>query len=124
MMDENHSLADAWIRFHHLTKESSARAGLWWAWERLDELCRKEPDTAWHIIQEIIAQDESDKILASVGAGPFEDLLVHHGARVIDQVESCARANAAFKRMLGVVWKNAIADDVWNRVKAIAPPSW
>jgi hypothetical protein len=46
------------------------------------------------------------------------------GARFIDQVESCARSDAAFKRMLGVVWKNAIADDVWNRVKAIAPPSW
>jgi hypothetical protein len=47
-----------------------------------------------------------------------------HGNDWTNLVESCARANAAFKRMLGVVWKNAIADDVGNRVKAIAPPSW
>jgi hypothetical protein len=100
------------------------RDELEWAWEKLDDLCRTEPDAAWQIIQEIIARDKSDRNLANVGAGPFEDLLVHHGARFIDQVESCARSDAAFKRMLGVVWKNAIADDVWNRVKAIAPPSW
>jgi len=36
MIDENHSLADAWIRFHHLTKESSTRAGLWWAADNTD----------------------------------------------------------------------------------------
>lgn len=124
MMDANHNLADAWIRFHQLAKESSVRDELEWAWEKLDDLCRTEPDAAWQIIQEIIARDKSDRNLANVGAGPFEDLLVHHGARFIDQVESCARSDAAFKRMLGVVWKNAIADDVWNRVKAIAPPSW
>lgn len=124
MIDTNHNLADAWIRFQHLPKDSDARDELEWAWERLDDLCRTQPNSAWHVIQEIIARDQSDKILADVGAGPFEDLLVHHGASFIGQVESCARSNPAFKRMLGVVWKNAIPDDVWNRVKAIAPPSW
>ena len=124
MMDANHNLADAWIRFHQLPKKSIARGELEWAWEQLDDLCRTAPDAAWQVIQEIIARDKSDGNLAYVGAGPFEDLLVHHGARFIDRVESCARSDAAFKRMLGVVWKNAIADDVWNRVKAIAPPSW
>lgn len=124
MIDANHNLADAWIRFKNLPKESDARVQLEWAWEQLDDLCGTQPDSAWHVIQEIIARDQSDKILADVGAGPFEDLLVHHGARFIDKVESCARSNPAFRRMLGVVWKNAIPDDVWNRLKAIAPPSW
>jgi len=30
----------------------------------------------------------------------------------------------SFRRILGVVWQNQIPDDVWNRLKAIAPPSW
>jgi hypothetical protein len=124
MMDANHNLAVAWIKFHHLAEDSAARDELEWAWEQLDDLCRAQPATAWQVIQEIIARDRSDTILANIGAGPFEDLLVHHGARFIDQVESCARSNAAFKRMLGTVWKNSIVDDVWNRVRAIAPPSW
>jgi hypothetical protein len=116
MHDEN--LAEAWIRLHHLPKESSEHDALFWSWESLTDMCGSAPEMAWNVIQ------ESDQILASVGAGPFEDLMVGHGARFIDRVEKCARSHSAFRRMLGVVWKNAIPDDVWNRIKAIAPPSW
>jgi hypothetical protein len=28
------------------------------------------------------------------------------------------------KRRLCIVCKNAVSDEVWNRVKAIAPPIW
>jgi hypothetical protein len=124
MIDANNNLAGAWVRLHHLPKESNAGDELFWAWEQLNEMCSAEPDSAWHVIQEIIARDQSDQILANIGAGPFEDLLVYHGARFMDQVESCARSSPAFKRMLGVVWQNEIPDDVWNRMNAIAPPSW
>ena len=118
------NLAEVWIRLHHLPKESSERDTLFWSWESLTDMCDSTPETAWNVIQEIIALDDSDQILANVGAGPFEDLMVGHGARFIDRVEKCARGHPAFWRMLGVVWKNAIPDDVWNRIKAIAPPSW
>jgi len=122
--DANRNLAEAWIKLQYLLRKSDARDELWWAWEQLDELCWTEPERAWDVIQEIIAQDQSDQILADVGAGPIEDLLVHHGARIIDRVELCARSNSAFTRMLGVVWKKSIPDEVWKRVKEIAPPSW
>jgi hypothetical protein len=91
---------------------------------KLDELCRTEPEKAWAVVEQIIAQGQSDQILSNVGAAPIEYLLVHHGARIIDRVESCARSNPAFKRMLGIVWKNRVPDDVWSRIKAIAPSSW
>jgi hypothetical protein len=126
MMDAD-NLADAWIRLHHLPKESresSEYNALFWSWEKLTEMCDSAPETAWNVIQEIIALDHSDQILASVGAGPFEDLMGSHGAQFIDRVEKCARTHAAFQRMLGIVWKNAIPDDVWSRIQAIAPPSW
>jgi len=35
----------------------------------------------------------------------------------------CARTHPVFKRMLGIVWKNSISDDVWIRIQAVAPPS-
>ncbi len=126
MMDAD-NLADAWIRLHHLPKESresSEYDALFWSWEKLTEMCDSAPETAWNVIQEIIALDHSDQILASVGAGPFEDLMGSHGAQFIDRVEKCARTHTAFQRMLGIVWKNAIPDDVWSRIQAIAPPSW
>lgn len=126
MMDAD-NLADAWIRLHHLPKESresSEHDALFWSWEKLTEMCDSAPERAWSVIQEIIALDHGDEILASVGAGPFEDLMGRHGAQFIDRVEKCARAHAAFQRMLGIVWKNAIPDDVWRRIQAVAPPSW
>jgi len=52
------------------------------------------------VIRTIIGRDHSDQILASIGAGPFEDLMGSHGAQFIDRVEMCARTHPVFKRML------------------------
>jgi hypothetical protein len=123
MVDSN-NLAETWIRLHLLPKESNERESLFWAWEQLTDMCDSSPESAWKVIQEIIALDQCDQILANVGAGPFEDLLANHGEQFIERVESCARTHPAFRRMLGVVWQNKIPDDVWTRVKALAPPSW
>ena len=68
--------------------------------------------------------DSSEKILANIAAGPLEDLLVYHGEKFIDRVEEAAQSDPVFKKMLGAVWQNAIPDDVWNRVKAVAGPSF
>ena len=122
-MNDDNSLAAVWIRFQSLSKGSAEHDELFWAFERMDDLCDSEPATAWNVILEIIALNHSDNILAMLGAGPFEDLMVRHGALLIDRVESCARANPAVRRMLGAVWKNQISDDVWGRLKVLAPPA-
>ena len=54
-MDAN-NLADVWIRLHHLPKESSEHEALFWSWEKLTEMCDSAPETAWNVIQEIIAR--------------------------------------------------------------------
>jgi hypothetical protein len=123
-MSDDNNLAAVWVRFQRLPKGSNEYDDLFWAFERMDDLCDSEPATAWNIIQEIIALNSTDNILAMVGAGPFEDLMVRHGAMFIDKVESCARVNPDFRRMLGIVWKNQISDDVWVRLKGVAAPSW
>jgi hypothetical protein len=118
-------LVAAWIQYQSIYKSKTAEVDeLEWAMTELLDMCRLDPESAWFTILEIIAKDSSDTILADVGAGPTEDLLGFHVALVIDRVESCARSNPSFHRMLGIVWKNAISDEVWQRVKAIAPPSW
>jgi hypothetical protein len=62
-------LAEVWIRLHHLPKESSEHDALFWSWEKLTKMCNSAPESAWNVIQEIIALDHSDQILANVGAG-------------------------------------------------------
>ena len=36
-------LAEAWINFQRN----------WWAWDKLDELCRNDADAAWSVLQEL-----------------------------------------------------------------------
>ncbi len=58
----------AWIDYN-LPEKSSVRDGLFWSFEALDDLARKDPEEAWTIIQMIRRLDGSDHILASLAAG-------------------------------------------------------
>lgn len=123
-MNELDDIADAWIRLHHLLEESEERERNFWAFMRLSELIRGDPEAAWSVIEKMLERDTSDVILSNVGAGPLENLLVAHGASFIDRIEKRAESDMTFKKVLGTVWKNAMSEDVWQRVKAVAAPSW
>ena len=123
-MTELDNIADAWIKLHHLPEESEERERNFWAFMRLRELIRDDPEAAWSVIAKMLERDTSDVILSNVGAGPLEDLLVAHGARFIDRIEKRAESDTTFKKVLGIVWKNAISEDVRQRVRAVAAPSW
>jgi hypothetical protein len=123
-LTELDNIADAWIKLHHLPEESEDRERNFWAFMRLSELIRDDPEAAWSVIGKMLERDTSDVILSNVGAGPLEDLLVAHGARFIDRIEKRAEGDTTFKKVLGTVWKNAMSEDVWRRVKAVAAPSW
>jgi hypothetical protein len=123
-MDRANKIADAWITLHYLPEESEESGKNFWAYERLSDLCRDDPEAAWNVIDEIFQRDSSDLILSNLGAGPLEDLLTAHGARFIDRVEKRAAKDEKFRKLLGVVWRNEIPDDVWKRIKAVAAPSW
>lgn len=117
-------VAETWIRLHLLPQESDEKDALFWAWEELDGRVRRNPEDAWRVIELIRRLDGSDTMLSNLGAGPLEDLLVHHGPAVIDRIETAARQDPQFRRLLGIVWRNAIREDVWTRVQAVAGPSW
>lgn len=122
---EKQGLVASWIAFHDADGDSAARDANFWAHEKLENLRKRSPDECWELIHAIRqAADASDKILANLAAGPVEDLLVDHGHRYIDDVERLARIDAQFRKMLGAVWKNGIADDVWSRVQRVAGPSF
>jgi hypothetical protein len=118
------NLVKAWIKLHYLPGESDEREREFWASTRLYDLVRKDPEAAWRVVLQIIQTDSSDQILSNVGAGPLEDLLVYHGERFISRIEARARTDDIFKKTLSVVWKNAMSDDIWGRIKAVAGPSW
>ncbi|WP_315759680.1 MULTISPECIES: DUF6869 domain-containing protein [unclassified Bradyrhizobium] len=121
---EKQELVASWIALYHAGGDSAARDANFWAYEKLENLRRKSPDECWELIHAIRQADASDTILANLAAGPVEDMLVDHGHRYIDEVERLARTDAQFRKMLGAVLKNDIADDVWSRVQRVAGPSF
>lgn len=111
-------LADDWIRHHHATKGSPEREETAWTTD-LYELEYHDPETLWLLILAIHARDQSARIQEVLSAGPVEDLLAKHGERFIERVESKARQDPIFAKLLGGVWKNTMSDEIWERLQAV-----
>ena len=122
--DEKTRLVEGWIaRFEHY-REVGADDQHFWAFEQLDDLCKQSPELAWEIILRILDANSSDPIVENLSAGPLEDLLVYHGEQVISLVEIRARNDSKFRNLLGGVWKNAISDEIWERVQKLVESRW
>ncbi len=124
MTDDRKMLAAAWIALHHAKPGSSQYRENFWAFAALSVLCEENPERCWDLIEEIRNLDGSDIMLANLAAGPLEELLVRHGAAMIERVEQRAREDARYRRLLGAMWQNDIPVELWQRVKRVAGPSF
>lgn len=106
---------DAYIQAQELG-DVSASHPLWWAVEKFFELNETNPDICWDAILAIAERKPSEQVLGIVAAGPLEDLIEYHGPEFIDRIESEARANPVFRKMLSGVWESS-NEDVWARVQ-------
>ena len=95
-------LVDDWIDY--CAAGSKASDPLFAAWERVDELVRRDPESGWSLVLELIAAAADDRILANVAAGPLEDLLSRDPDRFIERIELEARRDPKFRRCLTGVW--------------------
>jgi len=117
-------LAKSWIAFHYAAEESEDYKNNFWAFNSVCDLCQDDPEACWVIIEAIRQIDSNDAILSNLAAGPMEDLLGMHGDLFIDRIEVAASKDPQMKKLIGAIWQNAIPDNVWNRLKSIADPSW
>jgi hypothetical protein len=117
-------LAKSWVLMHKSKSGSHDYEENFWAFAKLYKLCDEAPDQGLEIIEEIVRIDSSDIILANIAAGPMEELLVKHGTQFIDKIERLAATDEKFRKMLGAMWKNEIADEVWARVQRVAGPTF
>ena len=96
------SVVDDWIKYHAENRKGSDP--LFAACEEVDGLVRLEPEQAWTLILKLVEAAPDDRILASVAAGPLEDLLNNWPNQFIDRVEVQARLDPKFRRCLTGVW--------------------
>ncbi|HVI53559.1 MAG TPA: hypothetical protein VM621_00735 [Luteibacter sp.] len=110
-------IARGWVEMYRMAEGSEARNTSFWAYMALDDIRGHDLERYWKIINEIRRLDDSDSVLSNLAAGPLEDLLVTSGSAFIDRCEALAKTDDRFKAMLGMVWKNSIPDDIWERVQ-------
>ena len=95
--------------------------------QQLEILARQDPDLAWEAILfvlERIPADPSNTVFQVLAAGPLEDLLVHHGVKVVDRVDVEARRNPAFRLLFNGVWRSSIQPAVWARLEKYRTKVW
>ena len=57
-----------------------------------------------------------------MAAGPIEGLINHHGVTYLDEIETCARRNKAFRKALADVWlRGGVSEEVRKRLRVIMP---
>src|SRR5262245_39599754 len=122
-LDEADHIAAAWILFQYATDQDKAAGTNMQVLERLGDLIANEPHDAWQVIEAIRRMDGGDFILSNLAAGPVENLLVAHGSEFIGMLEASTPADSQLRKLLGAVWQNAMPDDIWRRLQAIAGPS-
>jgi hypothetical protein len=88
-----------------------------WAWEKMEELCRTDPESCWELILQILQTPHAESVAGALAAGPLESLLAKHGAQFIDRVEQQAARDPHFKELLAGVWRSTSTPEVWARVE-------
>jgi len=63
----------------------------------------EDPEQKWEFIKELVAAAPDDDALASIGAGPLEDLLYGNSEEFIERVEREAVVNEKFRFSLSIV---------------------
>ena len=109
-------IADGWIRYWRAAETLGDVTDLG-AKEAVADLVHEDPDRALSVILKVVERIEplpTTTLFQVLAAGPLEDLLAHHGPAIIDRVEAHARRDERFDLLLGGVWRNGIASDVWR----------
>jgi hypothetical protein len=118
MLEAVEELTETWIRYWNAPENSLERENFDLAM-KFHDIEYHQPEILWAMILTIHKRDQSVHIDQVLSAGPLENLLALHGENFIDRVESEARTDPSFARLLGGVWKNRMTETVWQRVQAV-----
>lgn len=122
------ALANAWIKRSLIASGDSQNEdktdpnrtdAYFWAFKELERLVREDPFSALEVIIQIVEIKPEESVLDHLSAGPLETLLVRHGDKVIAPIEREASKNADFRWLVGGVWENKIAPDIWERLQKV-----
>jgi hypothetical protein len=108
-------LASAWIRRYENKSETDTQ----WAYDKLDDLCRKSPIEALAVIFKIFEKTNCEEVLDNLAAGPLEDVLANFGNEVINDISEYTAHYPKFCDVLSGIWSGRISDEVLDQIESI-----
>ncbi len=106
---ESKKIAQAWVDFQKN----------WWAWDRLDELCRKDPKSTWTVLTDLVEVADGNELLEDIGVGPLEDFINYYASDYIDKLESAAASNEALSTALSYAQLRDPNHELCDRIAAL-----
>ncbi len=70
----------------------------------------------WRAILAILARNPPERVPGMLAAGPLEDLIHSYGSDYIDEIETEAGRNPAFRQLLGGEWESS-TPGIWARIE-------
>lgn len=91
------------------------------------DLPRRNPTLCLDSILQVLSRiphDPADRYFQVLAAGPLEDLLVHHGASFLEEIDILARRSPSFRMLLNGVWTSRIDPAVVQRLAKYRGTQW
>lgn len=91
------------------------------------DLPREKPEECLDIILIVldkIRNEENDRLLGLLAAGPLEDLLHENGKQAVDRVEKYARIDPLFRKLLNGVWVIDVDENVKSQLSKYRNERW
>ena len=90
-------------------------------------LPRHDPELCLASITELLSRipaDPENRHFQLLAAGPLEDLLSAHGDSMLDKIETLARREPAFRRLLNGVWLSSASPAIQERLAKYLNSPW
>jgi hypothetical protein len=113
-------IAINWVRYTLSKKGSQEYFDTSWASSiQIDMVLEQRFEDLWRLILAIHNLDQSMEVAALLSAGPIEDLLGGRGDEFIGQIETKAKGDPSFAKVLGGVWQGNMTDENWDRLQRV-----
>lgn len=121
-------LVETYWRQHQLSlsddpADLEAADSIFHVWEEVDEAAQFGNPGIVELLVALADAAPDDLALATLGAGPLEDLIRSHAEEFVEQLDQAARQNARFRYALRCVWyTESIDESVRQRLQRFGPP--
>lgn len=116
--DDRRDLINAFILYNQL-EDQRERASLFWAWEKVADLCSQQPFLALEILNQLVHATKDAKVLTMVACGPVEDLLNLHGELIIEDLAKMVQKGSYLRHSIFEIWPYVRSEAVQRRLQEL-----